>query len=133
MYSACVFFATEVIAGTFSVSCSGLQELVCAEQINDIVTDKFIKKFPFDKFQISLVMIQTANGITAARVSVAPNIGNKIGYITIGKKAWIFTDVAKEITKAELMKVKVDAIRNATQDMMEECEKTTNCEIYSSQ
>jgi hypothetical protein len=118
-------------SGFFTATCTGLQEMSCAEQINDIVTVKFTKKFPVNKFQISLVMLQTSNGITAARVSVAPVLGDEIGYTTIGTKAWLVTHIAEDTTRTGLIKSKVDAIRSATQDMMNECEKTPDCNIYS--
>jgi len=115
----------------FTVTCTGLQELSCPEQINDIVSEKFTRKFPVNKFQISLVMLQTTNGITAARVSVAPVLGDEIGYTTIGTKAWLVTNIAEDTGRTGLIKAKVDAIRSATKDMMDECEKTSDCDIYS--
>ncbi|MBU3642298.1 hypothetical protein [Polynucleobacter sp. Fuers-14] len=117
--------------GFFTATCTGLQEMSCAEQINDIVTVKFTKKFPVNKFQISLVMLQTSNGITAARVSIAPVLGDEIGYTTIGTKAWLVTHIAEDTTRTGLIKSQVVAIRSATQGMMNECEKTLDCNIYS--
>jgi len=76
-------------------------------------------------------MLQTTNGITAARVSVAPVLGDEIGYTTIGTKAWLVTNIAEDTGRTGLIKAKVDAIRSATKDMMDECEKTSDCDIYS--
>lgn len=127
----CILFVFNAHAGYFTATCSGMPELSCAEQINDIVSEKFTKKFPVNKYQISLMMLQTNNGVTTARVSVAPVLGSEIGYIIIGTKAWVATEIASDTTRTGLIKSKVHSIRSATQDMMNECEKTPSCDIYT--
>lgn len=120
-------------ATSFSIECLGLKEVACADLISDIVTPKFTQKFLSDHYQITLLAIQTKNGITASHASVAPILKTTKGFSAIGTRAWVVTDLAQDDSIDSLLKIKLKTCREAIRNMMEYCESTSNCDLYNSQ
>lgn len=126
-----LLFSINANAGEFSIDCLGLKDTACANLIADIVTTKFTDKYPANEYQITLLAIQTKNGITASHSSVAPNLKASSGFSTIGTRAWVVTILAEDLSVDGLMKAKIESSRAAVRNMMEYCENTSNCDVYN--
>jgi hypothetical protein len=126
-----LFSQINAFAGGFSVDCLGLNDIACGELIADIITLKFTDKFPVSDYQITLLAIQTKNGITTSHVSVAPKIQAPSGYTAIGTRAWVVTKIGEDLSVMGLIKTKLETCRQAVQNMMEHCEATIDCDVYN--
>lgn len=127
--------AQVAFAGNFSVFCSyrndNLQK--CAEAIADIVTDKFVVKFPAAKFQIfvhSNVSSFTNGGFAAYAVAgVVPNGSAQFPVKTYSNTRINGAD--KSFTAVELANEELSIFRAAVTNLMGQCEISPNCDIYS--
>lgn len=118
-------------SGSFVVDCLGLRELSCSDLISDIVSTKFTQKYPPKRYQITLIAIQTKNGITASHVSVAPKIHSTSGFTVLGTRGWVVTKIAEDLSEAGLLKVKLETARESVQSMMEFCENSLDCAVFN--
>jgi hypothetical protein len=125
------FLLSNANAGTFSIECLGLNDIDCGKLISDIVTEKFTSKYSANDYQITLLAIQTKNGITASHASVAPKITSASGFSVIGTRAWVITKVSQDLSTDGLLNSKLESSRNAVKNMMEYCEENTDCHVYN--
>lgn len=129
-----LFTAQLASAGEFSVACSykntNLEE--CASVVADIVTDKFIAKFPAKKFQIfvhSNVHSYTNGGYTAYAVTgVVPHGSGQFPVDRYSSTSTNGTD--KKFTNLELAKVELENFRAVVTNLMNECEISPTCDVY---
>ena len=125
------FLLSNASAGTFSVDCMGLSGVNCGELIADIVTPKFTEKYSVSDYQITLLVMQTKNGITTSHASIAPKINAPRGFALIGTRAWVVTKLSEDLSILGLMKTKLDSCRQAVLNLMEHCEANPDCDVYN--
>lgn len=121
-------------AGGFSVFCSykndNLQK--CANVVADIVTDKFVAKFPVAKFQIfvhSNIHSYTNGGYTAYAVAgVVPYGSAQFPVRTFSNSSTNGTD--RRFTAVELANEELSVYRAAVTNLMEQCEISPSCDVY---
>jgi hypothetical protein len=126
-----LFLLSNASAGPFSVDCLGLNGVDCGGLIADIVTTKFTDKYPESDYQITLLVIQTKNGITASHASVAPKINAPSGFAPIGTRAWVVTKLSEDSSAVGLIKTKLESCRQAVISLMEHCEASPDCDVYN--
>lgn len=121
-------------AGDYSVYCSYKNENLpkCASVIADIVTDKFVAKFPAKRFEIfvhSNVHRYTNGGYTAYAITgVIPMDSYQFPLRRVSR-----TDVnttTKVFNVIDLAEKELNVIRGAAEDLMAQCEISPNCDIY---
>lgn len=128
--------ATKIaFAGDFSVSCSYKNDNLskCASVLSDVVTDKFISKFPADKFQIfvhSNVMGFSDGGYSAYAVSgVIPKNSDQFPIRTFSSTNINGND--KKFNQIELATQELITYRSAVKSLMEQCEISPNCDVFT--
>ena len=117
-------------AGSFSYRCQ--TDVSCDSLFSDIVTDKYVKYYPADKWQIYVLtsMAHYSDGMASgtAIVGVRPirkdnlnvlpaNRFFRNGYRANVENAYALNDFEKEL------------IRNAVTDMMAKCNEQQKCQI----
>ena len=123
-------------AGEFAVNCSYKNDNLknCASKVSDIITDKFIAKFPVTRFQIfvhSNVHSYTNGGFSAYAVAgvVPKNSGqfplNRFSSSNINGTDKIFSQI-------DLAKYELDTFRSAIKSLMDQCEVSPDCDVYDS-
>lgn len=127
--------AQAAFAGEFSVSCSYTNDNLskCASNISDIVSDKFIAKFPATQFAIfvhSYASSFTNGGFsTYAVAGVIKKNSGQFPNRTFSSVMVNSND--KEVGRIELAKKELENYRSAVQYLMDACELSPNCDIYS--
>lgn len=122
------------VAGEFSVSCYFKNSNIakCASVISDLVTDKFIARFPASKFQIfvfSDVHRYTNGGFAAYAVAgVIPRGSNQFPLQHFSSSLVNRGD--KKFDALELSKFELEVYRSATKGLMDECEISPNCDVF---
>lgn len=122
-------------AGNFSMACSytnaNLQK--CAAVVADLVTDKFVAKYPAAKFQIfaySNVHKYTSGGYAA--FAVAGVIPKDSGQFPLFKYSATRIDgTDKTYGQIEIAAKELEAYRAAVKSLMDECEISPNCDVYT--
>lgn len=133
--AAFLFSANLASAGEFSVACSYTNDNLqkCASAISDIVTDKFIEKFPATKYQIfvhSDILGFTDGGYSAYSISgVIPKNSaqfplNRFSSTKINRSN-------KKFSAVELANVELETFRSAVNSLMEQCEISPTCDVYT--
>lgn len=127
--------ASYATAGEFRISCAykndNLQK--CATVVADLVSDKFIKRFPATKFSIfvySHISSFSNGGYSAHAVSgVIPGRSNEFPK---GRFSVNDSDTSnKPFTEEELAEIELKIFRKVVQNLMEQCEISPNCDVYS--
>jgi hypothetical protein len=138
----CVYLAAislaatqQAFAGDFSVFCSYKNSNLekCASVVSDVVTDKFVAKFPADKFQIfvhSNVMAFTDGGFSAYAVAgVIPKDSAQFPVRTFSSTQINGTE--RKFNQIELANVELETYRAVVRNLMENCEISPNCDVYT--
>ncbi len=123
-------------AGEFRVSCSYKFDslLRCADAVSDIVTEKYIAKFPAKKFTIfvhSNIHAYSNGGYVAYAVAgVVPTASDQFP-----RKRFSTTTMERErrATQIELAEVEKENFREAVKQLMDNCEISPNCDVYTDQ
>lgn len=125
--------ALPAMAGEFSVSCSFSNENLrqCATVINDLVTDKFLAKYPASRFQIfvhSNIVGFTSGGYGAYAVAGVIPAGS--GRFPVHR--FSSTNINGSNTKfsqIDLAKTELSTYRAAVRNLMERCEISPTCDV----
>ncbi|QDZ29349.1 hypothetical protein [Noviherbaspirillum sp. UKPF54] len=127
--------ATQIAyAGDFNVACSYKNDNLqrCASVIADIVTDKFIAKFPATKYQIfvhSNIMSFTNGGYSAYAIAgVVPKNSGQFPMNRFANTNINGTD--KKFSAVELANYELETYRSAVKSLMEQCEISPSCDVY---
>lgn len=120
-------------AGEFSIDCSYKFDMLsrCAEVISDIVTDKYIAKFPSNKFSIfvhSDIHAYSNGGFVAYAVAgVVP-----IASYQFPRKRYATTTMEREKRVGQLILAEVEKenFRDVVKQLMDDCEISTSCDVY---
>jgi hypothetical protein len=127
-------FSQGAAAGEFSVACSYTNENVkgCANKIADLVTDKFVAKFPAAEYQIfvhSDIHNYTDGGYAA--YAVAGVVPKGLGQFPISKFASSnINGTNKMFTRIQLADQELKTFRKAVSNLMEQCEISPTCDVY---
>lgn len=135
LLAALLLFQPVSQAGEFSVACTyknkNLQE--CASVVADLVTDKFIARFPSSRYQIfvhSNIMSFTNGGFSAYAVSgVVPRNSGQFPVVRFSSTNINGSD--KRFGAVELSNYELETYRAAVKNLMEECEISPDCDVYS--
>lgn len=122
------------VAGEFSVNCSYKNENLrkCATALADIVTDKFVSKFPSSRFQIFVhsSVVGFSNGGYGA-YAVAGVIPAQSGDFPVRRFSSTNINGANiQFNQIELAKIELETFRAAVRNLMEQCEISPNCDVY---
>lgn len=123
----------QVQAGEFNVSCSYKFDTLsrCGDVVSDIVTDKYLAKFPAKKFDIfvhSDIHSYSNGGYVAYAVAgVVPTATDQFPH-----KRFSSTIISKEkrADQIELAEVEKENFRIAVKQLMDSCEISPTCDIY---
>jgi|SRR5690606_20525601 len=121
-------------AGEFSVFCSYKNDNLtkCASVISDIVTDKFIAKYPASKYQIFLysnIHSFTNGGYSAYAISGVIPRGSAMFPVRYYSSTSI-NGGDKIFGAVQLAEFERDIYRTAAKSLMEACEISPNCDVY---
>lgn len=127
--------ASYATAGEFKVSCSYKNDNLqgCATHIADLVSDKFIHRFPATKFAIfvhSDIGSFSNGGFSAYAVSgVIPGKSSEFPKRRFSN--YSSNTLEKRFTAVELAELELKVFREAVRNLMEQCEISPNCDVYS--
>lgn len=128
--AALAVFSTAASAGNFTYYCD--TEVSCKQLFNDLVTDKFIKKYPDTKWEIfvltSMAHFSDSSASGSAIIGVRPlrkddlnvlptRMFHRNGYREHLESTYDFNAFEKNL------------IRSGITDMMAKCDNTPNCDI----
>jgi hypothetical protein len=121
-------------AGEFRVACSYKFDTLsrCADAIPDLVTDKYLAKFPAKKFSIfvhSDIHSYSNGGYVAYAVAgVVPTSSGQFPY-----KRFSATTMEKEkrADQIKLAEAEKENFRDAVKQLMDSCEISPTCDVYS--
>lgn len=112
----------------------------CSKHINDIVTDKFTKKFPVSNYEIVVVYdmhtMSNGGGVAFAIAGVSPRVSEakygsgEMALMPINR--YVVTkriDANVQINPYRKTEIEIELLRDAVQMMMEECDRNANCNI----
>jgi hypothetical protein len=122
-------------AGDFVTTCNFQSDALkdCGSNFADIVTDRFIERFPADRFEIFVFSNVTAfdeGGMIAyAAVGVVPLGSHQFPQLRFLTSRAGAED--KRYTAAELGENERDVARDAVQSLMDQCAKTEACAVYA--
>lgn len=129
-------FATQMAsAGDFRVSCSYKSDNIqrCANIVSDIVTKKFTDKYPSTKFEIfvhSNITGFTNGGYSAYAVAgVVPTGSGQFPIRRFSSTTINGTD--KKFSAVDLARTELETYRSAVQSLMDACEISADCNVYS--
>jgi len=121
-------------AGEFAVSCQykndNLQK--CASVVSDLVTDKFVAKFPANRFQIFIYsnIMDFSNGGYSA-YAVAGVIPKGSGQFPIRRFANTSINGSdKRFSAVDLANTELEVYRAAVKALMDQCEISPACDVY---
>lgn len=127
---------------SFSVSageyiCHAFGDTGCAEHVTNVVTNKFTAKFPATKYKIVVIYdFQTysdGGGVGFAAAGVAPHLkgqySNRSLVPTWRYNATTRIDNTRKLSPYDKTNEKIELIQRAVQNLMEECERSPNCDI----
>ncbi|MFZ4550892.1 MAG: hypothetical protein ACOYNB_03620 [Aquabacterium sp.] len=122
-------------AGEFNVFCTYKNDNIekCANVISDLVTDKYIAKYPANQYQIfvhSNIHNYTNGGYAAyALAGIIPR-----GSATFPAKYFSSTRIDgsdKTFSSVQLAEVELETYRSAVKSLMDACEISPNCDVYT--
>lgn len=122
-------------AGSFY--CRAYGDAGCSEHLGDVVTDKFIARFPDSKYEIVVVSnyepYSNGGGVGFAIAGVSPRsakseYGN-FGFMPARRFIATQRNTGKAIDPYQKTTFEVDLVRKAVQAMMEACDRDKNCDI----
>lgn len=130
-----LFLAQSAFAGEFSVFCSYNNDNIqkCASVIADLVTDKFIAKYPISKYQIfvhSDIHSYSDGGFAAYAVAgVIPKDSAQF-------PARVFSNSninggSTKYSRVQLANTELETYRAAVKNLMEQCEISPACDVYT--
>ncbi|MCK7499002.1 MAG: hypothetical protein MZW92_57225 [Comamonadaceae bacterium] len=120
-------------AGTFRVACSYENDNLskCASVVSDIVTDKFIAKFPSDRYSIfvhSDIHSYSNGGYVAYAVTGVVPTGSS--QFPIRRFSATTLEREKRADRAKLGEVELENFRDAVKQLMDHCDLSPDCDIY---
>jgi hypothetical protein len=126
--------ATSVYAGEFTVACSYKNDNLkqCANIISDLVTDKFTSKFPSSKYSIfihSNIHSYSSGGYAAYAITGV--IPKDSGDFPIRMYNASIMNGQDRATSLELSNVELENYRDAIKQLMDMCEISSTCDIYT--
>lgn len=122
------------LASDFSVTCSFKNDNLekCASVISDIVSDKFIAKYPANRFQIfihSNVMGYPVGGYSAYAIAgVIPR--NSAHFPANRFETTDINGTDRKFSWVELANIELKVYRTAVQALMDQCEISPACDVY---
>jgi hypothetical protein len=120
-------------AGEFRVACSYKFDTLsrCADAVSDIVTDKYLAKFPAKKFSIfvhSDIHSYSNGGYVAYAVAgVIPTSSDQFPHKRFSATT---LEKAKRADQIELAEVEKENFRDAVKQLMDSCEISPTFDIY---
>lgn len=128
-------FGSSAMAGEFSTFCSytnsNLQK--CADVIADLVTDKFIARYPAAQFQIfihSNIHYYSSGGYSAyAMAGVIPKDSAQFPVRLFSNTNINGSD--RKFTGPQLAEQELVTYRAAVRNLMERCEASPTCDVYT--
>jgi len=132
LFGACLQISA--YAGTFRVTCSYEAESLsaCASVVSDLVTDKFIAKFPDSQFSIFVHsdMHSYSNGgyVAYALAGVVPTGSSQFPLRRFSATTMERQKRADHVTRAA---VERENFRDAVKQLMDKCELSPSCDVYS--
>lgn len=120
-------------AGQFSITCTYQNEIdSCARLVSDLVTEKFVAKFPALRFSIfvhSNIHSYSNGGYAAYAVTgVIPKDSNQF---PANRYATTTFDREKRLDTLELSWIEKENFRDAVKVLMDKCEISPTCDVYS--
>lgn len=122
-------------AGEFSVFCTYSNQNLskCANAISDLVTDKFIAKFPPSKYQIfmhSNIHSYTNGGYAAYAIAgVIPKGSAQFPVVRYSNTDINGSD--KKFGAIALAEKELDVYRAAAKSLMDACELSPTCDVFT--
>lgn len=133
IFSLCATASASVYAGAFNVVCSYSNDNLsaCADVVSDIVTDKFLARFPNQTFSIfvhSDIHSYSNGGYVA--YAVAGVVPKGSSQFPIRKFSSSTLERQKRGDTLTLANVEKENFRDAVKQLMDQCEVSPNCEVY---
>jgi hypothetical protein len=124
---------------TYSAHCfSGIPS--CAESINDLVTDRFIARFPSDKWRIVIFsdvhQYSDKSAVAVALAGVAPRTKGQDGRSATQFPVNRFVRTIKSdgaVGPMDMQNLERAVIRDAIEDLMAKCDLLSKCDVYTPQ
>jgi len=120
-------------AGQFRVACYG-DVYDCAPKVADIVTDKFIKSFPASKFTIVAIVdfqrYSAGGGVGYAVAGVSQNAKGEPTQVPLKRFSPTIRVTDGNVSPSQVTRELDELLRRAVEEMMAECERSPNCDIY---
>ena len=116
-------------AGTFHTNCEAeLND--CGKTVVDIVTDKFISRFPADKWELTIIAdvmtFPDGGRIAHAVVGVTPRGKNEAPVNRELAAIYLAPGKIKSVQDAL-----VEVIRNGVSELMDDCDHSKTCDVYT--
>lgn len=127
--------SASIIAGEFNVACSYRNSNLdhCADVISDLVTDKFIAHYPAKRFQIfvhSNIYKFTDGGFSS--FAIAGVVPLNSGEFPIARYSSTNANSSNEqFSGLQLADFELKTYRQAVTTLMEECELSPTCDVYT--
>lgn len=121
------------MAGEFRLSCfSDVSD--CADKVSHIVTDKFTKKFPANRFQIAVIAefqkYSDGGGVGYAIAGVTTIPKDKSTIIPKNRYASTTRIVNSNISAYDVTKETEELLRRAVENLMADCDRSPSCDVY---
>ena len=124
---------------TFSAHCfSNVPK--CSDSISDIVTEKFMARFPSDKWRIVIFSeahhYSDGTAVAFSLAGVAPRTLAADGKLFTQFPANRFTRSFKtdgSVSTREVHRLELQLLRSAVEDLMAECDRQPRCDVYTPQ
>lgn len=117
-------------AGNFSYYCD--TEVSCNQLFNDLVTDKFIKKYPDGKWEIFVLtsMAHFSDGSASGTAIIGVRPLRKDDLNVLPTRKFYRNGYRENLENTYAFKeFEKNLIRNAITDMMAKCDDTPSCDI----
>lgn len=121
-------------SGEFSVTCSYTNDNIgkCASVLTDLVTDKFIAKFPSTKYEIFVHsnMLSFSDGGFAS-YAVAGVVLRNSGQFPLNRfSSTKINGTDKNFNAVDLANYELQVYRSAVKSLMDQCEISPDCNVY---
>ena len=121
-------------AGEFNSTCHFSSEALsaCGENFSDLVTDRFIERFPADRYELFIYSMAAPfdeGGMVAHAVAgVVPLDSHQFPQLRFQSSRT--GDNSVVYSAAELGQNELEVARNAVKQLMETCDETAACEVF---
>ena len=134
LFTLSIIAATPVQAGAFNLVCSysSANLSACAEVVSDLVTDKFLAKFPNQTFSIfvhSDVHSYSSGGYVA--YAVAGVVPKGLSQFPLRRFSSSTIERNQRGDALTLANVEKENFRDAVKQLMDQCEISPTCDIYT--